>query len=66
MFSKIERGERGAKRQQVILLAELLHTPQNELLSVWLADKVYELIKDEPTAIEALDLTIYKLKTKEK
>lgn len=66
MFSKIERGERGAKRQQVILLAELLHTPQNELLSVWLADKVYELIKDEPTAIEALDLTKYKLKTKEK
>ncbi len=38
MFSKIERGERRAKREQVLKLAELLQTDVNELLTIWLAD----------------------------
>ena len=38
MFSKIERGERRAKREQVIKLARLLQTDENELLTVWLAE----------------------------
>ena len=54
MFSKIERGERRAKREQVIKLAELLQTDVNELLTVWLADQVYEIVKDEEIAEGAL------------
>jgi transcriptional regulator with XRE-family HTH domain len=54
MFSKIERGERRAKREQVVKLAELLKTDVNELLTVWLADQVYEIVKDEETAVGAL------------
>ena len=54
MFSKIERGERRAKREQVIKLAELLETDVNELLTVWLADQVYEIVKDEEIAEGAL------------
>lgn len=54
MFSKIERGERRAKREQVLKLAELLKTDANELLTVWLADQVYEIVKDEETATGAL------------
>lgn len=54
MFSKIERGERRAKREQVLKLAELLQTDVNELLTVWLADQVYEIVKDEETAEGAL------------
>lgn len=54
MFSKIERGERRAKREQVLKLAELLQTDANELLTVWLADQVYEIVKDEETAAGAL------------
>ena len=54
MFSKIERGERRAKREQVVKLAELLQTDVNELLTVWLADQVYEIVKDEETAVGAL------------
>lgn len=54
MFSKIERGERKAKREQVLKLAELLQTDVNELLTVWLADQVYEIVKDEETAEGAL------------
>lgn len=54
MFSKIERGERRAKREQVLLLAELLDTNVNDLLTLWLADQVYDLVKDEEIAAQAL------------
>jgi len=54
MFSKIERGERRAKREQVLLLADLLETDVHELLTIWLADQVYDLVKDEEDAHNAL------------
>lgn len=54
MFSKIERGERKAKREQVLKLARLLQTDENELLTVWLADQIYEIVKDEEIAEGAL------------
>ncbi|MEQ8704918.1 MAG: helix-turn-helix transcriptional regulator [Phaeodactylibacter sp.] len=54
MFSKIERGERRAKREQVLLLAELLDTNVNDLMTLWLADQVYDLVKDEEMAAQAL------------
>lgn len=54
MFSKIERGERKAKREQVLQLAELLKTNVNDLLTFWLADQVYDLVKDEEMAAQAL------------
>lgn len=47
MFSKIERGERPAKRAQVITIAKLLSTDENELLTLWLADKVINILEDE-------------------
>jgi transcriptional regulator with XRE-family HTH domain len=62
MFSKIERGERRAKREQVLLLAELLEADVNELLTIWLADKVYDIVKDEEIAEGALKVAESTLK----
>jgi transcriptional regulator with XRE-family HTH domain len=62
MFSKIERGERRAKREQVLKLAELLQTDANELLTMWLADQVYEIVKNEDTAEGALKVAESTLK----
>lgn len=56
MYSKIERGERKAKREQVLKLAELLKTNSDELLTLWLAGQVYELVKDERIAEKAIKL----------
>ena len=64
MFSKIERGERRAKREQVLLLAVLLDTNVNDLLTLWLADQVYELVKDEEDAKEALKMVLNTVKKK--
>ena len=47
MFSKIERGDRRAKRQQVIKLAEYLHQDEKEMLTLWLADKVLDVLDGE-------------------
>ena len=47
MFSKIERGDRRAKREQVIKLAEYFHQDESEMLTLWLADKVLDAVDGE-------------------
>ncbi len=57
MYSKIERGDRPAKRTQVVALAKLFSTDETELLTLWLADKVSEVLEDEKELAEkALEL----------
>ena len=59
MYSKIERGDRPAKRTQVIALAKLLSTDETELLTLWLADKVTEVLDAEKElAGKALDIVL--------
>lgn len=47
MYSRIERGERPARREQVITIAKHLHINPEELIRVWMADRVFQLIKEE-------------------
>lgn len=57
MFSKIERGDRRAKREQVVKLAELLHQDENEMLKLWLADKVLDALDgEEKLSIDAIEV----------
>ncbi len=53
-LSKIEKGLRQFKKAQIPLLAEILKADKVELETLWLADQLMQLIKDEPTADEAL------------
>ncbi len=43
-YCKIEKGDRRAKREQIIVIADLFEVAENELLSLWVADKVNETI----------------------
>ena len=54
MLSKIERGERRAKREHIPILASLLKTNEKELFTIWLADQVYDIIKEEDNPTEIL------------
>ena len=47
MFSKIERGDRRAKRTQVIQIANYFNVDEKELLTLWLANKVLDAVEDE-------------------
>jgi transcriptional regulator with XRE-family HTH domain len=58
MYSKIERGERCAKREQVIALAKIFNVNPNEFLTLWIADQIIEVIEDEKElAGKALSVT---------
>jgi HTH-type transcriptional regulator, competence development regulator len=54
MLSKIERGERKAKKEQVLQFAKLYKADKDELLTLWLADQLYDVIEGEALADEAL------------
>jgi len=54
LYSKIERGERSAKREQVLVIAKTLKVDKNELLILWLADKILDLVDNDEVALKAL------------
>ena len=60
MFSKIERGDRRAKRGQVITLAQQFKVDESELLTLWLADKVLDALKegDDKLKQEAIKIAL--------
>jgi len=55
-FCKIEKGDRRAKREQVTILAELLEVDSKELIRLWSADKVYNIIAEEEEATLILNV----------
>jgi transcriptional regulator with XRE-family HTH domain len=67
-YCKIEKGNRRAKREQVNVLAELLEVDPKELIRLWSADKVYDIIAEEEEATQILNVVAesiveYKRKT---
>jgi hypothetical protein len=64
LFSKIERGEHSAKRAQVVAFAKLLSIDENELLTLWLADKVQDVLEGEKKFAEKALETVIESSTK--
>lgn len=54
LLSKIERSTRIARKEQVEDLAKALNESENELLKLWMADKIVKMIKDESNTTEIL------------
>lgn len=57
LLSKIEKGLRRLKREQILKIASILNTDKEELLSLWLADQIYDVVKDEKLANKAIQIT---------
>lgn len=63
MYSKIERGDRPAKREHVLTIAKIFSIDEKELLTLWLADKIWGVIENENLISErALDIVRDNLK----
>jgi transcriptional regulator with XRE-family HTH domain len=62
MLSKIERGERKAKKSQVALFAKIFGFNEIDLLTLWLADQVVEIVQDEAIALKAIHVAEEELK----
>ena len=60
MFSKIERGDRRAKRGQVITLAQQFKVDERELLTLGLADQILDALEvdDDKLKQEAIKIAL--------
>ena len=63
LISKNERGERRLTREQVIKLATFYNVTDEELLTLWLSDKLLETIENDPFAMQGLNKAKTILKT---
>ena len=63
-ISKMERDEKQATRVHVEKLAIILKVAYDELLTIWLSDKLMNTLEEEPSAYNVLKLTERRLKTK--
>jgi HTH-type transcriptional regulator, competence development regulator len=61
-LSKIEKGVRPLKKEQIPFIAEILKADIEELQTLWLADQLYTMVQGEPMADEALKSVTKKLK----
>lgn len=62
IISKVERGDRQLKKEQIPLLAQILKADMQELQTLWLADQVANLLEGEPMADEALKTVTKQIK----
>ena len=62
LLSIIERGERKASKDQIIEVAKIFNVVENELLIIYLSDKVHNELINEDLATEALQVAEKKIK----
>lgn len=53
-LSKIERDQKVLKREHLKTLSLIFNCPLKELEAIWIASKVYDIVKYEETGLEAL------------
>ena len=56
MYNRFEKGERSMKRELVKNLAHIYGISEDELLTLWLARKVYDLLSEEDLAGEVISM----------
>ena len=65
-LSKIEKGVRQIKKEQIPILADILKTGKDKLLILWLADQWYDVVKDEKLANKAMQVAEKKINLKKR
>ena len=58
MLSKMERGDRFFKKEDIVALAKIFKQPEEELLTLWLADKILKTIHEEEYKEQALMMVL--------
>lgn len=66
LLSKIERNLRKAKREQLPQFSQVLQVSEQELMTLWFADQIYDLLIDDANAEETLRVAEDKIKYKKK
>lgn len=64
IISKIERGERRIKKEQITILAEILKVDKDILVTLWVADQIMDVTKDHDVALKAMEIAEKNIKNK--
>jgi len=64
LLSKIERGDKRATREQVVLMARMYKSDEKDLMVSYLSERVVYQVEDEDLAIEALKVAEEMIKYK--
>jgi transcriptional regulator with XRE-family HTH domain len=64
MLSKMERGDRFFRKEDIVALAKIFKQPEEDLLTLWLADKILKTIEEEDYKEQALKLALKVIKEK--
>lgn len=62
--SKMERNEKPVSRSHIKKLSKLFEVEEKDLMPLWLADKVLQVVDDELCAPDALTLALKELKSR--
>ncbi|MBK7478493.1 MAG: helix-turn-helix transcriptional regulator [Bacteroidales bacterium] len=69
-LSKVENDQKLLKRDDLMILSRIFNVDLSELETLWLANKLYDLIKNENNGLNALKVAeeqvVYKSNTNEK
>jgi transcriptional regulator with XRE-family HTH domain len=63
-LSKIEKGVRQLKKEQIAIVADVLNADKDELTTLWLADQVIGVVKDDSLGLKALQVAEHEIKQK--
>ncbi|MBL7755346.1 MAG: helix-turn-helix transcriptional regulator [Chitinophagaceae bacterium] len=55
-LSKIEKGIRQLKREQIPIIASALKANSDELMTLWLADQIIDVTSGEDVALKAMQV----------
>lgn len=55
-ISKMENNEKPVSKSYLSKLALLYDVSEKDLYTLWLADKVYDVVKDQDVALEAIEV----------
>ena len=56
LMSKLERGDRRAQREHIVKIANVLSIKEDDLVILWLADRIKDVIENEPLAQRAIEV----------
>ena len=65
-ISKMENNDKPVSKAYLSKLAKLYALDEKELLTLWLADKVYDVVKDQEVALRAIEVAVEEIKSKKK
>jgi len=65
-ISKMENNDKPVSKSNLSKLAFLYGVSEKELYTLWLADKVYDVVKDQDVALKAMEVAEEEIKSKRK